>query len=117
MNLDRWLTAKEACEVLGIDRASLYKLVEDCTIPTRYVYRIGTRGEYRIHPAAFDPLMTPEQTQPHPQTHTLLALIDRTMTNLTNDLDDLRRVRDIVAKGALPSTPRLLDSPLALSAD
>lgn len=112
-----YLTAKQASAILGVERHTLYKMVEDCTIPTRYVFRVGERGELRIHPAALDPLMQPEQTQPHPQTHTLLALIDRTMTNLANDLDDLRRVRGLIAEGA-PWTPRLLErSFTSLSAD
>lgn len=111
-----YLTAQQACAILGIERHSLYKMVDDCTIPSRFVFRVGSRGELRIHPAALDPLMQPEQIGPHPQTHTLLALIDRTMTNLANDLDDLRRVRSLVAEGA-PWTPRLLDSSLRSAAD
>lgn len=107
--MDRYLTSTQAAEILGVDRKSVVKLVEDCTIPSRYVFRIGSRGDLRIHPAALDPLMQPEQSQPHPQTHTLLALIDRTMANLANDLDDLRRVRSLIAEGATPSTPRVLE--------
>jgi hypothetical protein len=115
--MEPYLTTPQACELLGCDRRSLYKLVDDCSIPPRYVYRIGARGELRIHPAAFTPNLDPDHDAPHPQTHSLLALIDRTMANLSRDLEDLTRIRSVIAEGGTPRTPRLLDSPSAFAAD
>ena len=115
--MEAYLTTPEACAILRCDRRTLYKLVDDCDIPPRYVYRLGQRGELRIHPAAFDATLDPDHDAPHPQTHALLALIDRTTANLSRDLEELARVRSLIAEGGVPSTPRLLDSCLPSAAD
>lgn len=106
-DLRSYLNARDAAAVLNVHPDTVVDMVNDCTIPSRFVYRIGKRGEIRIHPMALDPSLTPAAAGPHPQTHSLLAVIDRLRTNIAHDLAELDRIREVVQEG-LPWTPRLL---------
>jgi hypothetical protein len=72
----RYLTTTQAAQVLGVDRHSITKMVGSGAIDPKYVYRVGTRGDIRIHPDAFTPNIAPGREE-------LIALADQIRAGLT----------------------------------